>query len=66
MEVFRLVSPWRKSSYSGLQENCLEVAVIADSGRLVRDSKYAGGPVLRFSGSEWLAFLAGIKQEHLA
>jgi hypothetical protein len=55
---------WVKSSYSGTQGgNCVEVAGQADAGRvLVRDSKNAAGPVLRFSRADWRRFAASIKQ----
>ena len=42
--------------------NCLEVAIL-DSGVIaVRDAKDGDlGPVLRFTASEWQAFLSGAK-----
>jgi hypothetical protein len=54
---------WRKSSYSnGQGGNCVEVADLADGGRLVRDTKDQGrGPVLRFTQSEWQAFVLGVR-----
>ncbi len=53
---------WRKSSYSGSNGGaCVEVAVLADGGRAVRDSKDPGGPKLAFAPDEWLAFTAGVK-----
>ncbi|UWE09055.1 DUF397 domain-containing protein [Actinacidiphila bryophytorum] len=39
---------WVKSSYSGNNGNCVEVAVLADGSRAVRDSKDPQGPVLVF------------------
>lgn len=51
---------FRKSSYSSDSWNCVEVA-ISPAGALVRDSKDADGPVLRFPGAEWTAFLAWVK-----
>jgi hypothetical protein len=51
---------WRKSSYSGgTGGNCVEVAVLPDGGRALRDSKDPAGPVLRFTSAEWSAFVAG-------
>lgn len=38
---------WRKSSYSGNQGNCVELAHTLDA---VRDSKNPTGPALRFDG----------------
>ncbi|GLW10105.1 hypothetical protein Misp01_52340 [Microtetraspora sp. NBRC 13810] len=51
---------WRKSSYSGGGNDCVEVAE-QDEMILVRDSKDPGGPVLRFTGREWFAFWRGMK-----
>ncbi|MEV6986651.1 DUF397 domain-containing protein [Sphaerisporangium sp. NPDC051017] len=59
MDVNR--SLWRKSSYSsGNGGNCVEVAAHPE-GVAVRDSKDLGGPVVRFGGGEWGAFVAGVK-----
>jgi len=51
---------WRKSSVSGNNGACLEVATTRD-GRAVRDSKDPDGPVLTFTQAEWIAFIAGAK-----
>jgi hypothetical protein len=51
--------PWRKSSYSGQQGNCVEVKII--DGIAVRDSKDPAGPELEFTSRAWAAFVAGIK-----
>ncbi|GGR85099.1 hypothetical protein GCM10010269_25240 [Streptomyces humidus] len=48
---------FRKSSYSGTQSNCVEVAVTADNCRAVRDSKQPHGPLLTVSGEGWRAFV---------
>ena len=51
---------WRKSSYSGSQENCVEVAfTTARAG--VRDSKHPSGPALSFSLSAFKTFLTRAK-----
>ncbi|MBL7487422.1 DUF397 domain-containing protein [Frankia sp. AgB1.9] len=52
---------WRKSSYSATQTNCVEVAVLPDGTRVVRDSKDPDGPVLQFTRAEWAAFLSGAR-----
>jgi hypothetical protein len=56
---------WRKSSYSGAQNNCLEVAPVRE-GAAVRDSKNPAGPVLRFPADAWRAFLGAVKSGHIS
>ncbi|TNC29004.1 DUF397 domain-containing protein [Amycolatopsis alkalitolerans] len=47
---------WRKSSYSGGGNDCVEVALLAD--RIgVRDSKNPGAGALSVSPSGWRGFL---------
>lgn len=62
---------WRKSSHSGTNANCIEVAPIAAPpardylrpGKqirpliAVRDSKYPDGATLYFSNDEWCRFI---------
>lgn len=52
-----VVSPFWKSSYSGQENACVEVAETAPGGRAVRDSKQQGGPLLTVSPEGWRAFL---------
>ncbi|MFD0275515.1 DUF397 domain-containing protein [Kitasatospora sp. NPDC127111] len=52
---------WRKSSYSGAQSECVEVASGVTGVVPVRDSKDPGGPALLFPADAWSAFLAGVK-----
>ena len=61
---------WRKSSYSGDGNSCVEVAVTRhESGQAdhhaligVRDTKRNGrGPILEFSAVAWREFLGPIK-----
>ena len=53
---------WRKSSRSNGQNNCVEIAELADGGRAVRNSKDNGtGSVLVFTAGEWSAFIGGAK-----
>ncbi|PSL53072.1 uncharacterized protein DUF397 [Saccharothrix carnea] len=51
---------WRKSSYSGDGEACVEVAPVGE-GVATRDSKNPAGPTLSFPMGEWRKFLAGLK-----
>ncbi|WP_329219335.1 DUF397 domain-containing protein [Streptomyces sp. NBC_01485] len=50
---------WVKSSYSGNNGNCVEVAVLPGGTRAIRDSKDPGGPILEFSAGGLAAFIAG-------
>ena len=60
---------WRKSSYSGDGNSCVELAVIKPEARHglgpmvgVRDTKANGrGPVLEFSPRAWREFLSRIR-----
>jgi hypothetical protein len=52
---------WRKSSRSGAQGNCVEVAVNVPGVAAVRDSKDPDGPKLIFTPAEWDAFTAGVR-----
>ncbi|MFJ5609986.1 DUF397 domain-containing protein [Streptomyces sp. NPDC093221] len=61
-----IVSPYRKSSYSAQEGNCVEVAATAGGGRAVRDSKDPAGPSLYFTPTEWTAFLAGTRNGEFA
>jgi hypothetical protein len=52
---------WQKSSHSGQNGNCLEVARNLPGTVAVRDSKNPDGPALIFTPDEWRAFLSGIR-----
>lgn len=51
---------WRKSSRSGAAGHCVEVAETTATV-YVRDSKDAAGPMLRFAGPTWAAFIEGVR-----
>ncbi|MQA14862.1 MAG: DUF397 domain-containing protein [Pseudonocardiaceae bacterium] len=54
-------APWRKATYSGSENACVEVAPLPDGDRAVRDSKDPHGPALIFTPAEWAAFTAGVR-----
>ena len=56
--LMRASARWQKSTFSGTT-GCVEVRKTQGIVQ-VRDSKNPSGPVLCFSDSEWVAFLAGI------
>ncbi|WP_329569467.1 DUF397 domain-containing protein [Kitasatospora sp. NBC_01266] len=60
------VFDFRKSSYSGSQGECVEVAINVPSNTAVRDSKNPAGPELVFGSGAWSAFVAGVKAGDLA
>jgi len=51
--------PWVKSSYSGPQGNCVEVAYLSSGEVALRNSRQPAGPTLVFTAAEWDAFLSG-------
>jgi hypothetical protein len=53
-------SPWRTSTYSGPNGDCVEVADLPDGSHAVRDTKDYG-PTLRFTASTWRSFVTSVK-----
>jgi hypothetical protein len=52
---------WRKSKRSFVEgSECVEVADLGGGVVALRDSKNPAGPDLRFTASEWTAFLGGV------
>jgi hypothetical protein len=56
-----VTGPFVKSTHSGAQSNCVEVAPLATGGRAVRDSKDQSGPVLSFPPAAWSAFVRDVR-----
>jgi Domain of unknown function (DUF397) len=61
VQTFGSDSSWVKSSLSFSNSNCVEVAGLPDGSVGVRHSQNPEGPVLRFTGEEWQAFLGGVR-----
>jgi hypothetical protein len=51
---------WRKSSYSGGGNDCVEIAFV-DGGAAVRDSKDPEGGAFRLPASGWQGLLAAVR-----
>jgi Domain of unknown function (DUF397) len=52
---------WHKSSHSGQNGNCVEVAANLPGVVAVRDSKDPEGPVLVVTGEQWRGFVAELR-----
>jgi len=59
-------SAWRKSSYSGQSQNCIEVTGGPRSAVAVRDSKDPDGPALLLTPSAWRVLTSRVKSRELA
>ena len=47
---------WRKSSYSGAGNDCIEID-LSETGARVRDSKNPDAGILRFGSAGWTPFI---------
>jgi uncharacterized protein DUF397 len=61
VSVSEQFTDWRKSSYSGAGNDCVEIA-FGSGVTGVRDSKNPDGPPLRFASAGWTALLARVKR----
>jgi hypothetical protein len=52
---------WVKSSHSGYQGNCVEVAKLPTGEIAMRNSRFPSGPALVYTRDEINAFVAGAK-----
>jgi hypothetical protein len=52
---------WRKSSKTVDGNACVEVAELGDGAMALRDSNNPTRPDLRFTASEWMAFVEGVR-----
>jgi hypothetical protein len=55
---------WVKSSRSGGQQNCVEVALNLPGVVAVRDSKHPYGPALVTTPTAWEAFITHVKDKY--
>lgn len=53
--------PWRKSSYSNSQGNCVEVSALSDGSVAMRNSRDPQGPALLYTRAEITALIEGVK-----
>ncbi|MGA2826565.1 MAG: DUF397 domain-containing protein [Streptosporangiaceae bacterium] len=52
---------WRKSSFSGANNNCVEIAGNLPGIVAIRDSKNPDGPALAVTRARWAAFMAAVR-----
>ncbi|MET8955224.1 DUF397 domain-containing protein [Streptomyces sp. NPDC004393] len=53
---------WKTSTYTNGNGACVEVAVLPDGGRAMRDTKDRDGGTQFYNRAEWDAFIKGAKE----
>ncbi|MFG2908470.1 DUF397 domain-containing protein [Kitasatospora sp. NPDC048286] len=61
MDVDLTHAGWRKSTYSGGSNGCVEVADGFNGVMPVRDSKDPSGPALLFPSAAWQSFVTAVR-----
>ena len=56
-------TPWRNSSYSNSQANCVQTVPVHIGKIAVRDSKNPHTGTLTFSTDDWNTFIAKMKRQ---
>ncbi|MBT2506927.1 DUF397 domain-containing protein [Streptomyces sp. ISL-98] len=58
---------WRKSSYSGADDGCVEILTPPPAGKApIRDSKVPQGHVIMFPDTAWISFVDAVQRDELA
>lgn len=57
---------WQKSSHSGANGNCVEIAALDDETTGVRDSRQPDGPILRYPNATVRSFLDAVRAGAIA
>jgi len=66
MDAELLNAPWRKSTHSQANGDCVEVVAVSGSRVAIRDSKNPAGPALVIASAQWRIFLARSAQPRSA
>ncbi|GII64226.1 hypothetical protein Skr01_43110 [Sphaerisporangium krabiense] len=56
---------WRKSSASGAEHNCVEVATLPDGSRVFRDSKNPYCLPVRLTATQWVSLRESLRSGEL-
>jgi hypothetical protein len=56
---------WRKSSHSGANGNCVEIAALDDGATGVRNSRHPDGPILRYPNGTVRRFVDAVRADEI-